>query len=142
MQEKWEILRFSGWTAEGSKRTIKIWSKEPIELVVFALTSSPLGLLSHKVRRFTECSDSEYGPRLHIYQPIRANEDLQILSDFDFLQGTALESSSTSDTAIPLSISPDVCCDLFLTSMCLFEREPSFTAHIKANVLKKWQLLS
>lgn len=34
MQEKWEILRFSGWTAEGSKRTIMIWSKESIELVV------------------------------------------------------------------------------------------------------------
>lgn len=142
MRKQWEILRFSGWTAEGSKRTIKIWSKESIDRVVSASISSHLGLLSHKVRRFTECSDPGYGPRLHIYQPIRATEDLHILYDIDFLQGTASAFPTFSTTFTPTIVSPGVSCDLFLTSLCLLEREPGFTATIKAIILRKWLLLS
>lgn len=127
---------------EGSKRTIKIWSKESFERVVSASISSYLGLLSHKVRRFTRFSDPERGRQLHIYQPIRATEDLHILRDFDFLQVKALESSKASNTATPVTASHGVFCDLFLTSSCLFEREPGFTASLKAAILRKWQLLS
>ena len=101
-----------------------------------------MGLLSHKVRRFTELTDPEHGPRLHIYQPILATEHLHILYDCDFLQGTASEIPVISDSANPRTFSPGVSCDLFLTSLCLFEREPGFTATIKAALLSKWQLLS
>lgn len=142
LRKQWEILRFSGWTMEGSKRTIKIWSKESFERVISASISSYLGLLSHKVRRFTRFSDPERGLRLHIYQPIRATEDLHILRDFDFLQVKALKSWKASNTATPVTASPGVFCDLFLTSSCLFEREPGFTASLKAAILRKWQLLS
>ena len=139
---QWEVLRFSGWTAEGSKRTIKLWSKEPFERVVCTSNSSHLGLLSHKVRRFLECSDPEHGSRLHIYQPVRVMEDLHILCDFDFMQGTTSEPVTDSDTAICTPFSPGVSYDLFLTSLCLFEYEQGFTASIKAAIIRKWQRLS
>lgn len=142
LRKQWEILRFSGWTTEGSKRTIKLWSKESLERAVSASISSHLGLLSHKVRRFTILSDPEHGPRLHIYQPIRATEDLHILCDFDFLQKTALGSPESSNTATTKTVSPGVSCDLFLTSLCLFEHEPGFTTTLKAMIIRKWQLLS
>ena len=141
LQDQWEILRFSGWTAEGSKRTIKICSKESLERAASACASSYLGLLSHKVRRFIECSDLETGPRLHINQPIPVTKYLHILCDFDFLLGTAPE-SAPSDTMNPQTVSPGVSSDLFLTSLCLFERETGFTASVKAALLRKWQRLS
>ena len=141
MQNKWEVLRFSGWTTEGSKRTIKICSKEYLEKAASTCALSYLGLLSHKVRRFIECSDIENGPRLYINQPIPATKDLHILCDFDFFPGTAPE-NSPSDTTDPLTVSPGVSIDLFLTSSCLFEREPGFTASIKAGLPRKWQRLS
>ena len=142
LEMQWEVLRFSGWTAEGSKRTIKLWSKESFERAVPTSKSSHLGLLSHKVRRFLECSDPDNGLRLHIYQPVRATEDLYILCDFDFVQGTTSESVTSPDTATPTPFSPGVSCDLFLTSLCLFEYEQGFTASVKAAIIQKWQLLS
>ena len=60
---QWEVLRFSGWTADGSKRTIKPWSKESFERAVSTLKPSHLGLLSHKVRHLLECSDPVNGLR-------------------------------------------------------------------------------
>lgn len=67
---------------------------------------------------------------------------MHILRDFDFLQRTALEASTSSNTANPVTVSPGVSFDLFLTSLCLFEREPGFTANLKSTILQKWQLLS
>lgn len=104
-------------------------------------TASPMGLLSHKVQRFTELTDPENGPRLHIYQPVLANEYLHILHNGDFFQGKKSRIPIISDSAILRTFSPGVSCDLFLTSLCLFEREPRFTATVKAAILRKWQLL-
>ena len=143
LQEEWEILRFSGWTKEGSKRTIKICSKESLENASSTCTSSSLGLLSCKARRFIACYDPENGPRLYIKQPINvpATSDLHILCDFDFLLDTAPK-KRLSDTTTPFTVRPGVSSDLFLTSLCLFEREPGFTASAKAALLRKWQRLS
>ena len=59
LHEQWDVLRFSGWTTEGSKRTIKLCSEEKLEKIVTSCTLSYLGLLSHKIRRCIECSDLE-----------------------------------------------------------------------------------
>lgn len=142
LEKQGEVLRFSGRTAEGSKGIIKLWSRESVERVVSMLTASPMGLLSHKVRRFTELTDPENAPRLHIYQPVLANEGLHILYDCNFLQGTISRTPITSDSTILRTFSPSISCDLFLTSLCLFEREPGFTATVKASIFRKWQLLS
>ena len=69
-------------------------------------------------------------------------EDLYILCDFDFLQGTTSEPVTFSNTAMSTPFSPGVSFDLFLTSLCLFEYEPGFTASVKAGIIRKWQLLS
>ena len=69
-------------------------------------------------------------------------EDLYILCDFDFLQGTTFESVTSPDTKIPTPFGLVVSCDLFLTSLCLVEYEQGFTASVKAAIIRKWQLLS
>ena len=68
-------------------------------------------------------------------------EDLHILCDFDFLQGLAPE-NEPGGTLKALTVSPGVSSDLFLTSLCLFEREQDFTASVKAALVKKWQRVS
>ena len=40
------------------------------------------------------------------------------------------------------AICPGVSCDLFLTSLCVFEREPGMITSLKAAILLKWRLLS
>ena len=100
-------------------------------------------MLSHKIRRFIHCVDPVHGPQLHIYQPIRVTKDLHILRDFDFLQLSAAGNPASSENLIHnTTFGPGVSCDLFLTSLCLFERELGFMADIKAALLRKWQLLS
>ena len=69
-------------------------------------------------------------------------EDLHILCDFDFLQGTTPEPVKASNAASSTTFSPGVSFDLFLTSLCLFEYEQGFTASVKAAIMRKWQLLS
>ena len=115
---------------------------ESISRILARSSSSHLGLLSHKIRRFIECIDPVHGPQLHIHQPIRVTKDLHILRDFDFLQISAAGTPASSEPSTHTTFGPGVSCDLFLTSLCLFERELGFMADIKAALLRKWQLLS
>ncbi|KAL2037669.1 hypothetical protein N7G274_009614 [Stereocaulon virgatum] len=138
----WDVLRFSGWTKQGSKRTIKIWSKTSFCQVVSQPFPSYLGVISYKVVRFTRRDHPTLGPRLFIYQPTRATEQLHVLHDFDFLAVPEPDSISSTKGHSYKAISPGVSCDLFVTSLCVFEHEPGVMASFKARILQKWQLLS
>ena len=140
MLGRWDILRFSGWTKQGSKRTIKIWSKSSLCDVASESTPSQLGVLSYKVVRFTRRDHPNLGPRLFIYQPRKVTEQLHVLHDSDFLGGSEVIFSSKNRPY--KAISPGVSCDLFLTSLCLFEHVPSAVTSFKAMIMQKWQLLS
>ena len=140
MNEGWDLLRFSGWTKLGSKRTIKIWSKSCLCDVTSEPMASQLRVLSYKAVRFTRRDHPELGPRLFIYQPRKATEHLHILYDSDFLEGSEMILSLKHQPY--KSVSPGVSCDLFLTSVCLFEHEPNTVISFKAMIMQKWQSLS
>ncbi|KAL9126119.1 MAG: hypothetical protein Q9217_004780 [Psora testacea] len=137
---EWDVLRFSGWTKQGSKRTIKIWSKSCLCNVASESMPSQIGVLSYKVARFTRCDHPKLGPRLFIYQPRKVTEQLHVLHDSDFLGGSDMILSSKHRPY--KAVSPGVSCDLFLTSLCLFEHEPNTVASFKAMIMQKWQSLS
>ncbi len=106
------------------------------------MTPSHLGVLSYKVVRFTRRDHPTLGPRLFVFQPSKATEQLHILHDSDFLQGSVPDTGVSSKGRSYEDISPGVSCDLFLTSLCMFECEPGVVATYKAAILQKWQLLS
>jgi len=139
---EWDILRFSGWTRQGSKRTIKIWTKTSLYQVASKSTPSHLGVLSYKVVRWTRRDHPIRGPRLFVFQPLEATEQLHVLHDFDFLKGPAPDAISPSNGRPYEAVSPGVTCDLFLTSLCIFECKPGLVASFKAAILQKWQLLA
>ena len=80
---------------------------------------SQLGVLSYKVVRFTRRDYPELGPRLFIYQPRKATEQLHVLYNSDFLGGSDIILSSKYRPY--KAVSPGVSYNLFLTSVCLFK---------------------
>ncbi|KAI9781326.1 MAG: hypothetical protein M1835_004325 [Candelina submexicana] len=93
-QGRWDVLRFSGRTVQGSKRTIKIWTIDHIQKIAAEQTPSPIGVLSHKVVRFTQREHPLYGPRLFVYQPFKIADKLCVLNDADFLEVTPSKTTS------------------------------------------------
>ena len=101
-----------------------------------------MGVLSYKVVHFTRRNHPIRGPRLFIFQPSEAIEQLHVLYDSDFLQVPVPDTSISSKGRTYDAISPGVSCDLFLTSLCIFEYEPGVVTTFKAAILQKWKLLS
>jgi len=124
LPRQWDVLRFSGWTKQGSKRTIKIWFKNCLCHMASEPIPSQLGVLSHKVVRFTRRDHPTLGPRLFIYQPRKATDQLHVLHDSDFLEGSESDIILSSKHQPYKAVSPGVSYDLLLTSLCLFEHEP------------------
>lgn len=91
---------------------------------------------------FTRRDHPTLGPRLFIYQPTRVTEQLHVLHDFDILEGSEPDLVFSPKGRSYKAVSPGVSCDLFLTSLCIFERGPGMMASFKTAILQKWQLLS
>lgn len=100
------------------------------------------GFQEHEVVRFTRRDHLTLGPRLFIYQPRKATDQLHVLHDSDFLEGSESDIILFSKYQPYKAVSPRASCDLFLTSVCLFEHEPGVVTSFKAVILQKWQSLS
>jgi hypothetical protein len=131
-QEDWEVLRFAGTAEDGSKRSLKICSRDHL----LRLGSEPeirrFGVLSVRMVRYTRRYHPRDGHRIFIYQPLRLTEDLFILHDADFLHP---EEDMTA-------VNPGVTCDLFLTSAVIYETSPHSASSLKAALLRKWRVVS
>ena len=90
---------------------------------------------------FTRRNHSTLGSRLFIYQSTRVTEQLHILHKFDFLKGPEPDLVVSSKGRLYKAVNPGVSCDLFLTSLCVFERKLGIMAFFKTEILQKWQLL-
>lgn len=139
----WEVLRFSGYTREGSKRTIKIWSRNHLLKIVRESTPSQIGVLSFKVVRYTHRCNPCYGPQLFLSQPIKISEQLYVLQDKDLLEvPPPLHKPIDLNGDIIYDVAPGVTCDLLLSARCLFESTPGLATAFKSTILSKWALRS
>jgi hypothetical protein len=131
-QSWWEVVRFSGWAGDGSKRSLKLWSEEHIRTIATDSEVCRFGVLSAKTVRYTRNHHPRTGNRIFVYQPLRIAENLSVLIDVDFLAG--------EDD--PAAVSAGVTCDLFLSSYALFERSPGSISSLKGALMRKWHALT
>ncbi|KAF2233594.1 hypothetical protein EV356DRAFT_567851 [Viridothelium virens] len=133
----WQVLRFSGWTCTGSKRTMRIWSQEHLEAVASCNETCYLGVLSHKVWHNIRLQHESFGPGILVSPPTAVTDRVSIMTDFNILQ-------------IPYGIKqgtvtgvwPGVVCDIILTSWCMFEHFPGLVDFQKRLLWSKWLLVS
>ncbi|KAG1817400.1 hypothetical protein EV424DRAFT_1624033 [Suillus variegatus] len=115
-EDTWDVIRFSGRAADGSKRTIKLWS---LDHILQALNDPAPHLI--KVASFRNVP---YCPRFHprlgwmalVHQPRRVAGGLSILQDRDIF---LLKDPSTTTKSLRYAVL-GVTCDLLLTSVLLF----------------------
>lgn len=132
-QEEWEVLRFAGWAKDGSKRSIKIFSKQHfLEMTENDFEARRFGVLSAKVVKHSRRHHPQEGGRVFVFQPTRLTEKLYVLHDADFLH-------KPGDT---VAINPGVTCDLFLTSIKIYEVSSHITDMVKAALIRKCCALS
>ncbi|KAJ5559812.1 hypothetical protein N7513_002211 [Penicillium frequentans] len=126
--EDWEVVRFSGWTRDGSKRSLKLWSRQHLHTISTNPTVCRFGVLSAKSTRKIRSYHPRSGSRLFVFQPTRIADNLSILVDVDFLTG--------DDD--PQAFGTGVTCDLFLSSCTLFEQSPGSVRPLKQALMRKW----
>ncbi|KAF2744333.1 hypothetical protein M011DRAFT_460900 [Sporormia fimetaria CBS 119925] len=131
-QENWEVLRFAGTAKDGSKRSLKICSRDHLLHVGSEPAIRRFGVLSSRKVRYTRRYHPRDGHRIFIYQPLKLKEDLFVLDDADFLH--------PKDDLI--AVNPGVTCDLFLTSVPVYEVAPNTASGLKATLLNKWRAIS
>ncbi|KAL6802980.1 hypothetical protein GGI42DRAFT_17199 [Trichoderma sp. SZMC 28013] len=129
----WQVLRFSGWTRSGSKRTLKIWSQEHLAAAVSYPGSSYLGVLSHKTLHTIQLNQGALGPGILVCPPVQVTDNVYIMSDFDLIQ-IAVPADQSSE----IGAWPGVLCDLLLTSRCMFESSRGLGASLKQLIWSKW----
>ncbi|KAJ5415511.1 hypothetical protein N7465_004206 [Penicillium sp. CMV-2018d] len=130
--EDWEVIRFSGWAHDGSKRSLKIWSEEHIRDIAPQDSPCRFGVLSAKTIRYMRTKHPRDGNRLSVYQPLRLAENLSVLIDLDFVAGDE----------DPTALTPGVTSDLFLSSCTLFERSEGAAQSVKWALMRKWRALA
>lgn len=130
-------MRFSGWTKDGSKRTVKILSLEHLEKILNDSQPRPMGVLSPKVLRNFETLDPSYGCALFIHQAVRVTSEIHIMADADFLEVVVKSSHGFQRRNWP-----GIVCDVILTSECLYEGETGAGNLVKSKVWSKWLLRS
>ena len=130
--QEWDVLRFSGWACDGSKRTIKIWSFQSAAAYFSEPHPCRIGVLSSRcVRHFRR--DFFQQPSLLVYQPRKLPHGLRLLEDADLI-----EMSETQ----PYLTRPGVTCDLLLSSLPTFKDMSGALNHLKSALLSKWTKLS
>ncbi|KAI0406631.1 hypothetical protein F4802DRAFT_88585 [Xylaria palmicola] len=112
----WQVLRFSGWTRSGSKRTLKIWSQEHLDAAAASPGTNYLGVLSHKTIHTIRFNHATLGPGILVCPPVRVTDRVYIMSDFDFVK-IPTTTGQTSEGGVW----PGIICDLLFTSRCVFE---------------------
>lgn len=134
-RDAWDVIRFSGHTADGSKRTIKLWS---LDHILQALNDpAPHIIKVASFRNVPHCSS--FHPRLGwialVHQPQRAAGGLSILQDRDIF---LLKDPSTTTMSLRYAVL-GVTCDLLLTSVLLFESSSHrFLDLSRSRLLVKW----
>ncbi|KAK3935312.1 hypothetical protein QBC46DRAFT_346764 [Diplogelasinospora grovesii] len=138
----WQVVRFSGWTGSGSKRTLKIWTQEHLEAITTGRPTMKgpcyLGLLSHKsvptiqLRNGGGESGSSSSWGLVISHPVRVTDRVCVISDFDYFHVEQKESSAAG------CWTPGVLCDLLLTAQCVFETGKDVGLAQKRLLWLKW----
>ncbi|KAI0467621.1 hypothetical protein F4859DRAFT_517784 [Xylaria cf. heliscus] len=112
-----QVLRFSGWTRSGFKRTLKIWSQEHLNEAAAHPGTNYLGVLSHKTLHSIRFNHATLGPGILVCTLVRVINRVYIMSDFDFVQIPAIPRQTNKGAVWPGIIS-----DLILISRCIFER--------------------
>ncbi|OAL68878.1 hypothetical protein A7D00_7133 [Trichophyton violaceum] len=130
--EEWEVLRYSGWAQDSSKRSLKICSQAHLFDMAAHHSIECFGVLSARAVRHCRRYHPSDGHRLFAYQPLRLTEDLYILHDADFIH----------PDSSPTAINPGVTCDLLLTSVVYYDSYPDSTKRLISALLRKWKTIS
>ncbi|EZF78364.1 hypothetical protein H105_00617 [Trichophyton soudanense CBS 452.61] len=130
--EEWEVLRFSGWAQDSSKRSLKICSQAHLFDMAAHHSIERFGVLSARAVRHCRRYHPSDGHRIFAYQPLRLTEDLYILHDADFIH----------PDSSPTAINPGVTCDLLLTSVVYYDSYPDSTKRLISALLRKWKTIS
>ena len=133
--DAWDAIRFSGRAADGSKRTIKLWS---LDSMLQALNDPAPHVIKVASFRNVPCCP-RFHPRLGwtalVHQPQRAAGGLCIIRDRDIF---LLKDPSTTAKS-PRYPVLGVTCDLLLTSVSLFDTSPhQFLDPLRSRLLMKW----
>ena len=134
-EDAWDVIRFSGRAADGSKRTIKLWS---LNHILQALNDPAPHLINiASLRNVPSCP--RFHPRLGwtalVHQPQRAAGGLSILHDRDIF---LLADPSTTTKSLRYAVL-GVTCDLLLTSVLLFDTSSHrFLDPPRSRFLVKW----
>ncbi|KAG1724505.1 uncharacterized protein EDB91DRAFT_140289 [Suillus paluster] len=134
-EDAWDVIRFSGRAADGSKRTIKLWS---LDHILQALNDPAPHLIKVASFRNVPCCP-RFHPRLGwtalVHQPRRAAGGLSILQDRDIF---LLKNPSTTTKSLRYAVL-GVTCDLLLTSVLLFHTSSHrFLDPPRSRLLVKW----
>lgn len=134
-EDAWDVIRFSGRAADGSKRTIKLWS---LDHILQALNDPAPHLIRVASFRNVPCC-ARFHPRLGwtalVHQPRRAVGGLSILQDRDIF---LLKDTSTTTKSLQYAVL-GVTCDLLLTSVLLFHTSSHrFLDPPRSRLLVKW----
>lgn len=136
------MIHFAGTTKTGSKRSIKIWSREGLLNVAAAAGPSTVNILSDRDTRLIGSKHPTLSPQLFAYQPIKMKDNLYLLHDADFLDGQEDDTVVSADSTEIKGITCGFSCDLFLTCWGVFELEKGTLRSLKALMLRKWQRLA
>ncbi|KFH42025.1 hypothetical protein ACRE_072460 [Hapsidospora chrysogenum ATCC 11550] len=101
---EWEVLRFAGWAQDGSKRSLKICSRDHLRRIASCPTVCWFGVLSARDVRYCHRYHPDDGHRLFVYQPLHFTQGLHVLCDADYLH---LDGHAT---AIPWTILSQLYC--------------------------------
>ncbi|KAG1896189.1 uncharacterized protein F5891DRAFT_959048 [Suillus fuscotomentosus] len=134
-EDTWDVIRFSGRAADGSKRTIKLWS---LDHILQALNDPAPHLIKVASFRNVPCCP-RFHPRLGwtalVHQPRRVAGGLSILQDRDIF---LLKDPSTTTKSLRYAVL-GVTCDLLLTSVLLFHTSSHrFLDPPRSRLLVKW----
>ncbi|KAG8630270.1 hypothetical protein KVT40_001889 [Elsinoe batatas] len=131
----WEIIRVSGWTKEGSKRTLKIISQECIESLASSSDLRKLGVLSHKALECIQMNHPTLGSYLFCVPATVLGAAGFVMPDADFL--TVADGRPGEPC-----VWPGLVIDTIFTSMCLFEASPGLHDSNRRLLLGKWLSLA
>ncbi|KAK2763740.1 hypothetical protein FQN54_009356 [Arachnomyces sp. PD_36] len=132
---EWDVVRFSGFTKDGSKRTVKILSLEHLDRILGDSQPHSFGVLTPKVLRSTETQDPSYGSLLFIHNAVKVTSAIHIMEDADLLEGPVVSSDGFRRSSWP-----GIICDVLLTSECLYEEERGVGNLVKSRAWSKWLL--
>lgn len=134
-EDAWNVIRFSGRAADGSKRTIKLWS---LDHILQALNDSAPHLIKVVSFRNVPCCP-HFHPRLGwtalVHQPQRVAGSLSVLQDRDIFLLNDPPTATKSHRYAVLGVTSD----LLLTSVLLFDTSSHrFLDPLRSRLLLKW----